>query len=61
MASNIRFVFFKKGDDVILKVQYNESDLKLPVEPFCGVYYRWSDFKGFYSELIAEALQQLNN
>lgn len=61
MASNIRFVFFKKGDDVILKVQYNESDLKLPVAPFCGVYYRWSDFKGFYSELIAEALQQLNN
>lgn len=61
MASNIRFVFLKKGDDVILKVQYNESDLKLPVAPFCGVYYRWSDFKGFYSELIAEALQQLNN
>lgn len=61
MASNIRFIFFRKGGEVILKVQYNESDLKLPVESFQGPYYRWSDFKNFYSELIADASQILNN
>lgn len=61
MASNIRFVFFRKGHEVILKVQYNESDLKLPLEPYSGLYYRWSDFHKFYTELINEASMILNN
>ena len=61
MASNIRFVFFRKGDEVILKVQYNEYDLKLPVEPYSGFYYRWSDFNKFYSEQIRAASMILNN
>jgi hypothetical protein len=61
MASNIKFVFLRKGAEVILKVQYNESDLKLPIEPFQGPYYRWNDFKNHYSELMAEASAILDN
>ena len=56
MATNIRFIFLKKGNEVIVKAQYNESDLKLPLEAYSGSYYRWSDFFDYYSERIAEAV-----
>ena len=55
MASNIRFILLKKGTEVIAKCQYNESDLKLPLDSYAGPYYRWSDFKNYYTRLIDEA------
>lgn len=55
MASNIRFILLKKGSEVIVKCQYNESDLKLPLDSYAGPYYRWNDFKNYYTRLIDEA------
>ena len=59
MASNIRFILFKKGTEVIVKCQYNESDLKLPLDSYAGPYFRWNDFKNHYSKLIAESASVL--
>ena len=61
MASNIRFIFLKKGNEVIVKAQYNESDLKLPIEAYSGPYYRWSDFLDYYEEQIINHNQTLRN
>lgn len=55
MASNIRFIFFRKGDTVLVKVQHNENDLKLPVASYEGPYCLWEDFKTFYRNLIKES------
>ena len=60
MASNIRFILLKKSDEVIVKVQYNECDLKLPLESYSGSYYRWNDFHKYYSERILEAIEILS-
>ena len=55
MASNVRFIFYRKGKDVIVKAQHNESDMKLPVKAFDGPYCRWKDFKAYYQTQIDEA------
>lgn len=55
MASNVRFIFFRKGAQVLVKVQHNESDIKLPLKAYSGPYYLWSDFLAHYRERIAEA------
>ena len=55
MASNIRFILFRRDTEVILKVQYNECDLELPLEAYSGPYYRWDDFLKYYRERISEA------
>ena len=55
MASNVRLIFYRKGSEIIVKAQHNESDLKLPVRPYDGVFYRWTDFREFYTSLIDEA------
>ena len=61
MASNIRFIFYRRGAEVIVKAQHNESDIDLPVNSFDGPYYRWEDFKTFYQKLIDDANIILNH
>lgn len=55
MASNVRFVFYHKGDAVLVKAQLNESDIILPVKAYEGPYCLWEDFSTYYSKLIEEA------
>ena len=55
MASNVRFIFYRKGKDVIVKAQHNESDMKLPVKAFDGPYCRWENFNAYYQTQIDEA------
>lgn len=61
MASNIRFIFYRRGLEVIVKAQHNENDIRLPVKPFDGPFCRWEDFKIFYQKLIDEANVILNH
>lgn len=61
MASNIRFIFCRRGADVIVKAQHDESDILLPLKSFSGPYYRWEDFKIFYRKLIDDANVILNH
>ena len=66
MAANLQIVFYRKGDapakagttpDVLVKVLYNEIEQALPVPCAPGIkcpaapYYRWEDFRNFYSQL----------
>ena len=60
MASNVCFIFYRRGADIVVKVQHNESDIYLPVMPFEGPYYLWDDFKIFYRKLIDDSNVILN-
>jgi hypothetical protein len=52
-ASNIQLIFYrgKKGkDDILLKCLLNGSEAKLPVPTDQYPYYKWSDFRKFYTD-----------
>ena len=55
MASNIRFVFYSNGKDILVKVQFNENDAHLPIKAVKGVFYRWEDFKNYLVARIEKA------
>lgn len=55
MAANVQIVFYRKspGDsDVLLKVLLNENEATLPLPSNQAPYYRWSDFKEYYTKLL---------
>ena len=54
-ASNIQLVFYrgKKGpDDVLIKCLLNGAEASLPVPTDNYPYYKWSDFRDFYTSRI---------
>lgn len=53
MATNIQFILFRKGNDVLVKVMHNEHEMHLPLKAVKGVFYKWNDFKDFYSDYIS--------
>lgn len=55
MGSNIQIVFYRpentqnpNPDNVLVKVLLNEKEATLPVTPFDGKYYKWSDVRNYY-------------
>ncbi len=52
MAANLQMVFFRKGDDVIMKFLHNERETTIPIESIDGVHYRWSDVRDFYMKIL---------
>ena len=53
-ACNIQLVFYrgKKGpDDVLVKCLLNGAEASLPLPTDSYPYYKWSDFKRFYTQL----------
>ena len=53
-ACNIQLVFYrgKKGpDDVLIKCLLNGAEASLPVPTDLYPYYKWSDFKRFYTQI----------
>ncbi len=55
MASNIQMIFYRpeknaayNPEEVLVKVLLNEEEVKLPVKPVEGTYYRWSDLRNHY-------------
>ncbi|MDE7154090.1 MAG: histidine-type phosphatase [Muribaculaceae bacterium] len=59
MASNIQIVFYRpknstgcNPDDVLLKVMLNEAEASLPLKPVNGNYYRWTDFRKYYTDKL---------
>ena len=59
-ASNIQLVFYrskKSSDDVLLKCLLNGAEATLPVPTDCAPYYKWSDFKKFYTDRCNKVLQ----
>ncbi|MDE6577993.1 MAG: histidine-type phosphatase [Muribaculaceae bacterium] len=58
MAGNIQMIFYRKPDsvdpdDVLVKVLLNEREMTLPLDRKHGPYYKWKDFRKYYSEKIA--------
>lgn len=56
MGSNIQMIFYRpekkakrSADDVLVKVLLNEEEVKLPVKPVSGPYYRWKDLRDHYA------------
>lgn len=60
MASNIQVVFYRRDltgtnptpDDVLVKVLLNEKEATLPIEPYQGNYYRWTDLRKFWNDKL---------
>lgn len=57
MASNIQILFYRpknssdcNPDDVLMKVLLNEAEATLPLEPVTGKYYRWKEFRKYYTD-----------
>ena len=51
-ACNIQLIFYRKGrnnNDVLVKCLLNGREASLPVPTDSHPYYRWSDFRQFYS------------
>lgn len=58
MAANLQFVFYRRGrsrnaDDVLVKLLHNEREVRLPLPADLAPYYRWSDFREFYTRRMA--------
>lgn len=51
-ASNIQLVFYrgKKGQDILVKCLLNGSEASLPLPTDNFPYYKWNDFKKFYTD-----------
>lgn len=51
-ASNIQLIFYRKGkssSDILVKCLLNGREARLPVPTDSHPYYRWSDFRQFYT------------
>lgn len=51
-ASNVQLVFYRKGKsstDILVKCLLNGREVRLPVPTDNYPYYRWSDFRQFYT------------
>ena len=48
MCSNLQIIFYRKGDDVIVKILRNEQEVSLPIESAIKPYYRWSDVRAYW-------------
>ena len=60
-ASNIQLVFYrgkKDTDDILVKCLLNGDEATLPVPTTQYPYYRWSDFRDFYTQRIQNSLSE---
>lgn len=51
-ASNVQLIFYRKGkssSDILVKCLLNGREVRLPVPTDNYPYYRWSDFRQFYT------------
>ena len=52
-ASNLQLIFYrskKAGDDILIKCLLNGREATLPLPADQAPYYRWADFKQFYTD-----------
>jgi hypothetical protein len=52
-ACNIQLVFYRKGksnDDILVKCLLNGKEASLPMRTDSYPYYKWSDFRQFYTD-----------
>lgn len=54
MACTLLFVFYRKGDSVLVKILLDGKETHLPIEAVEGPYYDWNDFKAYFVSLQSE-------
>lgn len=58
MACNVQIVFYrpkgKKQGDILMKVLLNESEATLPLPTTNFPYYRWTDFREYFTKKLAD-------
>lgn len=53
MAGNIQLVFFRKGQDVLVKFMLNEQEVRIPVKTDRFPFYHWKDVSAYYRGILA--------
>jgi multiple inositol-polyphosphate phosphatase / 2,3-bisphosphoglycerate 3-phosphatase len=63
MGANFQWVFYMKGEDVLVQMLHNEKAIPFPesIKPFEALYYRWSDVKAYYSMKVEGLGIKLDN
>lgn len=61
MASNFQLVFYRgRKGDILVRAMYNEKDQILPLEDqSLAPYYKWDDFRAYYSTVCEKARETL--
>lgn len=58
MAGNIQIVFYQKDKgnpkDILVKFLLNEQEASIPVQTSHFPFYKWSDVKRFYTEILTQ-------
>lgn len=55
MAANVQMVFYRnKQGEVLVKVLHNEVEANLPFASDIAPYYRWEDFRNYYTERMEQ-------
>ena len=60
MASNFRFVFYSNGKNILVKAQFNENDVRLPIKAVHGSFYHWEELRKFLTNKVEKASQTIN-
>ena len=56
MGANIQFIFYRRNPtdrNVLFKVLLNENEATLPLPTDTPPYYKWSDFREYYLNKLA--------
>ena len=56
MGANLQFIFYRRNPtdrDVLFKVLLNENEATLPLPTDTPPYYKWSDFREYYLNKLA--------
>lgn len=55
MAANVQWVFYRrKGKPDLIKIMLNERECHIPVKSTTAPYYKWSDVRAFYMDILAK-------
>ena len=57
MAGNVQMIFFrnkKDHDDILVKFMLNERETSIPLETDSYPFYKWSDVRAYFMNILAE-------
>lgn len=54
MAVNLQMMFYRNGDDVIVRLLHCEHEITLPIRAYANGFYRWCDIKSHLLQRMAE-------
>ena len=54
MATNLQWIFYENPEEkaILVKMLYNESEVRLPIHSVCGPYYDFKSVRTFYIRIL---------